>query len=132
MDTYQEVGLYGPLPLPYSEKMKMGVQWCAIFTIFTFKKPFFTLYLNFFLFPQLKAVNLHFLTPVISPTLHFFTLKNPNPQSSKKISTPPKMIHPHARGYSHRNHQDGLIQHNIHYGQKYKQLSSHMHREDNS
>ena len=122
MDTYKEVGLYGPLPFPYTAKMKTGVQWCEIFTIFTFKKPFFTL----------KTVNLHFFTPVISPTLLFFTLINPNPQSSKKTSTPPKVIHPSARGHSQHNHQDGFVQHNIQYGQKYKQLSSHMHREDNS
>ena len=69
--------------------------------------------LIFSLFLQLKTVNLHFFTPVISPTLHFFTLQNPNPESSKKTSTPPKMIHPSARGYSHHNHQDSLIQHNI-------------------
>ena len=119
-------------PFPTLQKLKWGYNGVKSSQSLHLRSLSSHFILIFFLFPQLKTVNLHFFTPVISLTLNFFTHKNPNPQSSKKTSTPPKMIHQSAQGYSHHNHQDGLIQHDILYGQKHKQLSSHMHREDNS
>ena len=66
------------------------VQWCLSFMIFIFKRPFFTL---IFAFSDLHIFKLSIFTSsvfttVIFAVLQFFTLKNPNLQSSKKTGTP--------------------------------------------
>ena len=60
------------------------VQWCLSFTIFIFKRPFFTLNLRF----KLSIFTSSVFTPVIFQIIHFFTLKNPILQCFKKTGTP--------------------------------------------
>ena len=71
----------------------VGVPWYLSFTIFTFKKPFFTNNRHFF---ELHIFKLSIFTssifnPVIFQVIRFFTLKIPNLQSSKKTGTPPNL-----------------------------------------